>query len=109
MTSTSDLTGQAFFDTLNGFDEIAITKQFGTDVSQLTTGKDRPGNPTMLLRALVFVDHRRRTGAKDAEAYKAAMNLTLTEVHDYFADDEPAEMDPDDPDTEAGKEPSPSD
>lgn len=101
MTSTCELPGEDFFLTLNGFDEIAIVKQFGADVNQLRN------EPFRFLRALVFVDQRRRD-LKDTEAFRYAQERTIAQLGAYFPDATP-ELDPDDPDTEAGKEPSASD
>jgi hypothetical protein len=84
-------------ESLNGYDEIAIEKAFGSDVSSLLEKK-----PTMGLRALVFVDVR-RGGVSDAEARKSAMELRLGEVQEYFPDEDP-EVTPDDPATDAGKD-----
>lgn len=100
--STCDTSGEDFFMSLNGFDEIAIAKSFGVDIDHLRT------TPFTFLRALVFVHKRRAEDLPDVKAYAAAQELTIGELQDYFPDPEP-EMDPDDPDTEAGKGPSPSD
>lgn len=69
-----------FFMSLNGFDEIAIAKEFKADLNKLRE------QPFMFLRALVFVD-KRRAGLKDSEAYKAAMEATVGQLNGYF--DEP--------------------
>lgn len=99
--STCDIDGGEFFLSLTGYDEIAISKAFDADVQQLRT------EPFRFLRALVFV-HQRREGLKDREAYVAAQELPIGQLQDYFAEEPPAEMDPDTPDTPAGKEPSPA-
>lgn len=84
--SATDQTANDVFNTLTGFDEIAIKREFKADV--LTLAKtDKAG----FLRALVFIDHR-RAGVKDRDAFKATMELLLSEVTDYFAD-EPADDD----------------
>lgn len=98
--STCDISAGDFFLSLNGFDELAITKQFGEDVAQLQP------RPFTFLRALVFV-HQRRDGLKDREAFQAAQELPIGVLQDYFTD-EPDDLDPDDPDSPAGKEPSAS-
>jgi len=100
MTTTSPMTATDVALSLNGFDEIAIAKLFGCDYTEL---KDRP---VMFLRSLMFVMER-RAGAKDAEAYKSAMSATAREVNDYFPDETP-DLDPDDPDTDEGKDDAPS-
>ena len=97
--STCDIDGGEFFLSLNGYDELAISKAFDADVQQLR------GEPFRFLRALVFV-HQRREGLKDREAYAAAQELPIGQLQEYFAAEEP-EMDPEDPVTPAGKEPSP--
>lgn len=90
--STSDLTGAEFFETLNGFDEQAIAKKFGKGIRELTR-TDELGT----LRALVFIDTRRR-GSNDPEAYKAAMELRIGDLKSYFADpDDEDDRDPFDP------------
>lgn len=95
MSPTIDMTGSDYFDTLTGYDELAIKARFGESPYRLQS------EPLQFLRALIFV-HRRRTGLKDAEAYIAAQDLPLSAVHGYFADD-PDDLDPDHPDTDAGK------
>ena len=97
--STTDITIEEITESLTGFDELAIAKFFGMEWMAL--GETRP---TALSRALIFV-HKRREGAKDADAYQQAMSLTLGETTEYFADDAD-EMDPDDPDSESGKDDS---
>lgn len=80
---------------LNGFDEIAISKAFGADIMDLQQAK-----PMSFLRALVFV-LKRREGMKDGEAKNAALTLTIREVNDTFADEEddvPGVLDEDDDD-----------
>lgn len=95
----TELTADEAFDSLTGFDEIAITKAFGKAITAMSG--DRSEAFTWL-RALVFVLGR-RNGAKDAEAYAAAMALPLRELNTYFTP-EPADVDPDDPDSESGKD-----
>lgn len=95
-----ELTAEDFFRSLNGFDEIAIAKSFGTDIYVL---RDKP---LTFLRALVFVDSRRQ-GAKDGEALNHAMERTVGDLEGYFAE-EALELDPDEPETDQGKDDSPS-
>lgn len=90
-----------FIETLTGFDEIAIEKHFGSRWGTLAEQ-----NPTMLLRALVFIEFRRE-GQSDPDAYKAALSLTLREAQDRFPDAE-EEFTPDEPETEGGKDDSAS-
>lgn len=72
---------------LNGFDEIAIAARFGEKIGDLRN------DPITCGRALAFVHYRRR-GEKDADAYSAAMTLTLHEVsHEFFAPEPKADED----------------
>lgn len=81
---------------LNGFDEIAIEKAFGKEFDDLN-GRDT-------IRAIIFVLER-RAGSTDKDAKQYAMSLPMGQLDEHF---EPAaeEVDDDEPETEAGKEPS---
>jgi hypothetical protein len=61
---------------LTGWDELAITKVFGREFSDL-------GESTVM-RALAFVLRRRRNDGDDTEAYNHAMGLTLNQVRSLF-------------------------
>ena len=87
---------QEFYESLTGFDEIAVSKAFGAVISAFAEQ-----DPIRFGRALMFVDLRRQ-GFKDVDAYQRAMNSTNGESTDYFADD-PAEINDLDPDSEPGK------
>ena len=93
------MTAEDCFQGINGFDEIAIGRSFGEDLSDLRR------KPFMFVRALVFV-HLRRGGAKDGEAHKQAMNLTMSDLEGYFEQD--SEVMPEEPVTELGKDDEPS-
>lgn len=95
------LSANALAETLNGFDEIAISKAFGEDISELRS------KPFSFLRALIFIEQK-RNGSKDAIAYKAAMEVRTVELDEYFPDD-PEEVDPDEPVTDEGKDGEPTD
>lgn len=92
---TDKKTANEAFELLTGWDEIAIKKTWGAEITDLRE------SPFTFMRALVFVDAR-RAGAKDPEAKEAALTLTVRELSDYFADDEDEPM-PDEPTTEPGK------
>lgn len=62
---------------INGFDEIAISKAFRQDLDKMTG--------SMPTRAAIFT-HLRRIGVKDNEAYKDAMGLTIAEIEALFRD-----------------------
>lgn len=101
-TPTDDRpTGREFYDSLTGFDEIAIRKAFGVTVTALGDEKAPTGDPTMFARSLRFVAFRRE-GLSDAEAKEAVLALPWRDVDGYFADD--VEAMPDDPTTESGKD-----
>lgn len=93
--SATTMTGEEMFESLTGFDEVAITQHFGAEVGNLAESK-----PTMFLRAMVFT-HLRREGRTDKEAKAESMGLTLKACNDYFADDN--EPNPEDPVTEVGE------
>lgn len=59
-----------------GFDELAIERAFGRELTDL-------GESTRALRALLFVV-RRRGGLSDTDAYRAVMNLSLDELMGHF-------------------------
>lgn len=96
-----------FFNSLTGFEEIAVKRAFGVPISTLSGNKKAAGEPLQFLRALVFAGERRQ-GRTDAEAFEAAQAMPLSDVMGYFPDPAP-ELDPDHPETEAGKEPSATD
>lgn len=87
--SATEHTANEVFNSLNGYDEIAIKKEFRADVYTLAK-EDRAA----FMRALIFTVHR-RDGAKDSDAYKAAMELLQSVTTDYFSDE--PEKDEDDP------------
>lgn len=78
--STVELTAEQTFDSVTGFDEIAIAQHFGRTVSELAE-KDA----SMFGRALVFV-LKRRDGATDDEARTAALEMTFGEFQKFFAE-----------------------
>lgn len=69
------VTSEELFESLTGFDEIAISQQFGS------TPTDLPG--TLLARALIFIAQRRE-GVSDSEAYQSAMSLPTGELTAIF-------------------------
>lgn len=95
--STHTMTAEEFLESLNGFDEIAISQRFGKTVTALAN----EGDQMTLARALVFVA-KRRDGLNDGDSYQACMTLTLREVNEYFAV-EPDEAMPEEPETPEGK------
>jgi hypothetical protein len=94
------MTAEDFVGTLSGWDEIAIEKAFGEDF--LTLRK----RGTTMVRALVFVAFKRQ-GQKHDEAYRSAMDMPMSDLENYFAEEEP-ELDPSEPETDQGKGDTPS-
>jgi hypothetical protein len=87
-----------FTKSLTGWDEIAIRKAFGSSLEDL--------EGSLIPRALLFVQ-RRREGAKDAQAYIAAMDLPMGDLEKLFESD--AEGKADGPATTTdSSEPSPT-
>lgn len=88
-----DVTANQYAQTLTGWDELAIAKAFGCEMGDMIAAKRQ----TTTLRALIFVELRRQ-GSSDKDAKKAALDLTVDAINDYFADDEADE------DSETGKD-----
>ncbi|MDQ6524328.1 hypothetical protein RB608_11985 [Nocardioides sp. LHD-245] len=113
MTSTSTDSAStervSFWDTFNsmtGYEEMAVEKAFGATPGELTK-KSFSGNWSLDgMRAMVFVIASR---AGDPDPYATAMSLTRTQLADRFLSDEEDADDaiPDEPDTELGKDDSP--
>jgi hypothetical protein len=78
--SECSLTAEEVFDSLTGFDEIAIAQQFGHTVADLAQN-----DVSMFARALVFVA-KRRDGLTDDEAKTAAFTMSLKETNSFFAE-----------------------
>lgn len=94
-TQTSEKpTVEEMAESLTGFEELAIKAHFDATVDSFDSG-------TMLLRALVFVQHT-RAGMKAKDAKDAAMALTIKALPEQFAED--TEVTPDEPVTAAGKD-----
>lgn len=88
---------------LTGYEELKIEEHFGAPFGSLNA-------LAKMKRALIFIA-RTRAGDKPTAAFKHAMTLRLVEVNETFvADDEDEDdFDPNDPDTERGKDDSLSD
>jgi hypothetical protein len=97
-TPGSEYTAGEVAGSLTGFDEIAIRTHLGFDPYAVAEAQ-----PMSYLRALVFVDQRRREHTSDAAARQAALELPARDLQDYFTE-EPDEIDPDEPDTAVGKD-----
>lgn len=101
MNATTQITASEMVESLTGFEEIAIEKHMGIDPYA-----DGERKPLKVMRALVFI-RATRDGMDAAKAREHAMSLSMGQVQEQFADDEP-EIDPDAPETEPGKGVSPS-
>lgn len=104
MSEHAKPTAEDAFNSLTGFDEIAIEKRFG--LSDYTTIESQSGK---WMRAMVFV-LKRREGLNDLDAYNAAMSMSLGELNDQFATDDETDrdFDPENPTSDLGKDASPS-
>ncbi len=91
------------YESLNGYEELAIVKMFGFPVSDYAPDEDTgdKGNMMAMARALAFVCEKRK-GLADQAAFKAAMTMTTRQVTDYFGT-EVEEFDETDPVTPEGK------
>jgi hypothetical protein len=73
-------TAEEIFDSLTGFDEMAITQHFGRTIGDLASNDE-----SMFSRALLFTV-KRREGLADDDARNFALGMTLGENIAYFAD-----------------------
>lgn len=87
------------FESLTGFEEIAISERFGVSIAKLAEH-----NETVFMRALVFTDMV-RGGMKLGDARNMVMGMRLADVKEWCLDEAPDVM-PDDPDSPAGKDDS---
>lgn len=101
MAATTDTVADVL-ESLTGYDEYAIEKHMGVDIYDILMSKN-----VRTHRCLIFVSHLRQ-GKTPEEAKDEAQSLRSGDVLGYFADD-PEEIDPEEPETEAGKGPTPDD
>lgn len=94
---TSKPSVEETFQSLTGFDELAIKDKFGIE-----NPADAETRPIIWTRALVFVLFK-RAGQTTQAAYQTAMEVPVGELDSHFAD-EPEDVFADEPDSEAGKE-----
>lgn len=76
------MTAEEFFESLTGFDEIAIKKAFGSPVTKLCEVDSME-----FARSLVFVA-KTREGLSAVDAKQASLSMTIGEVTGFFTDDE---------------------
>lgn len=105
--STVPMSPNEMFESLTGFDDIALDNAFGVNWRQ-----DSDRNPAVFLRALAFAHFRRENEAaggktKDADAKQRALSLTTKQAYDFF-EDEALDGDDDEPVTEQGKDGTPA-
>ena len=104
-TSTDEkLSLSELVDSLTGHEENAIEERFGAMPADLIVR-----SLSKLKRSLIFVAQQRKGDAPEA-AYQHAMNMRLVDVVNLFQSDEEDADDamPTDPDTDQGKDDSPS-
>lgn len=96
--STIEQTAEQVFDSVTGFDEIAIAQRFGRTIADLAQG-----DASMFMRSLVFVV-KRREGANDEDAWKDAMGMSTKDtLTGFFAEDSEEEAGKDEePETQPG-------
>jgi hypothetical protein len=99
--ATTDMTFDEALDSLTGYDELGVKQAAGMPLNKLLSADE-----IHAIRCVVAVVEQRKNGKPGskgyAEAYKAAMGLTLKDVRTYFAE-AAEEFDPSDPDSESGK------
>lgn len=88
---------EEMFDSLNGFEEIAITTTYGHPVAWLAKNDE-----TQFLRALIMIHHKRTARVGDGAARAYAQNLPLGEVRSYFPNST-EDVTPEAPETAEGK------
>ena len=98
---SAQMTGEEMFESLTGFEEIAIANSFNAEIGILAENK-----PTMFLRAMVFT-HMVREGQSVKDAKQAAMAMTLKEANAFFLESEEEPM-PEEPVTESGEDAAPA-
>ena len=108
MTDDSTPTAKpSYADTVNSFtghEEIAVRESFGMPFRDL-----QDISLAMAFRAGIFV-LARRAGKKNKPAFDTAMDMTIEEVWDYFisGEDDADDPMPEEPNTDQGKDVSPS-
>lgn len=92
-------------DSLTGYEEDEVRERFGGTIAQLVGV-----SISKLSRALVYVQ-RVRAGDEKPAAYDHAQSLRLADLNELFKplEDDDDDFDADEPDTEQGKDDSPSD
>ncbi|WBQ02941.1 hypothetical protein [Kribbella sp. CA-293567] len=107
MSTTTELTFDEVLDSLTGYDELAIKSTTDVPLSKMLAA-----DSVHALRAVIGIHTLRETGKSGSKAYqaayKAAMEMPLSQVRQYFAEP-PGDPIPDEPDSTAGKDDSPSD
>lgn len=103
MSAQTTMTMTEAAQSLTGFEEQAIVKAFGRTIETLATE-----SLAAMGRALVFVLEKRDGGKSDKDAKQVAMEMSRSALNDYFPDAPDDEIDPDEPETEAGKDDSPT-
>lgn len=98
---STKITASEMVESLTGFEEIAIEKHMGIDPYA-----DGERKPLKVMRALVFV-RATREGMDAPKAREHAMTLSMGQVQEQFAEDEP-EIDSAAPETESGKDVTPA-
>lgn len=101
---TATLTADAVFNSMNYFDEQAVFEAMGSNWMDVDPVTEMPKRPLLFLRAMVFIDLRRKADNHTA-AWIEAAQMPISEVQAYFPD-APIELDPENPESDEGKEPA---
>lgn len=102
---TIDMTVSDFVQSVTGYEELAAEKHFERRFGELVSDE----NSSIGGRALVFL-HLMRTENDPTAVKKRVMEMPLRDVNGYFADEpDDVDLDPDQPDTELGKDAASSD
>lgn len=91
------LDAEAYFRSLNGFEEISLEQLFRCRLKTLAD------NETQLMRALLVVEAK-RAGANDADAFHNVMLLALDAVTDRFQQPDAGDLEDEDPDAQAERD-----
>lgn len=79
MTDVEKINADELFESINGFEEIAVEKAFGSDPSEIA----QAGKMVKFLRVLAFIQAKRE-GSNDMQAKQHAMSLPVKALTDLF-------------------------
>lgn len=80
----TEMTAEEVFESLNGFEEIAVEKAFRADPTSLA----QSGQHIRFIRSLVFIVLKREKQMNDLIAKQTVMGMPIAELLEFFTDDE---------------------